>query len=190
MEKKVLIYTLTDPRNGYVFYVGRTTMPLERRLSSHWTDRQKKSEKYDAYMNCLRSTNTKPIIEIIDECSYDERRAVEEFWVQIVATWGFLLVNSRHYNTRNYIDPSKTDIIRYKRFSTEESHLLNLLLNGSDNLEISKRVNRTAESIRYAIRYKKPVQESIANQIMQVYLNKASLIINLYNKINKQCQIK
>ena len=65
--KKVYIYTLTNPLNNEVFYVGYTNNPT-RRLNEHI------KYKYNSYKDSIISEiincGSKPILNVIDECDY------------------------------------------------------------------------------------------------------------------------
>lgn len=67
MIKKVYIYTLLNPLNNEVFYVGYTNNPT-RRLNEHI--KYKYNQYKDSVIDKILSSELKPILIIIDECEY------------------------------------------------------------------------------------------------------------------------
>lgn len=67
MIKKVYIYTLTNPLNGQVFYVGYTNNPT-RRINEHI--KYKYNPLKDEVIDEILCGGLKPILNVIDECDY------------------------------------------------------------------------------------------------------------------------
>ena len=67
MIKKVYIYTLTNPLNNEVFYVGYTNNPI-RRLNEHI--KYKYNPHKDSIIDEILCSGLKPILDVIDECDY------------------------------------------------------------------------------------------------------------------------
>jgi hypothetical protein len=65
--KKVYIYTLINPLNNEVFYIGYTNNPM-RRLNAHI--KYKYNSQKDYIINKILYNKLKPIMNIIDECDY------------------------------------------------------------------------------------------------------------------------
>ena len=55
------IYTLSDPRNGEIKYIGRTFKKIKYRLSEHCAE--KDNNKKCNWIKSLAKQNLKPIIE-------------------------------------------------------------------------------------------------------------------------------
>ena len=83
-----IIYTLTNPVDGLIFYVGATTRPLNRRLSQHISDCK------NVIFHRLKKAGIRPIIEELERCEgYLAPMYTERYWIQQMKTWGFKLIN-------------------------------------------------------------------------------------------------
>jgi hypothetical protein len=89
MVKEVYIYSLKDPNNFEVRYVGKTKFSLSKRLKQHVSDAEKiinksntrKNNKRYSWIISLLKCDKLPIIELIesvDESIWKER---EKFWI-------------------------------------------------------------------------------------------------------------
>lgn len=90
----VYIYTLTDPRDGVVRYVGKTNDPKSR-IRQHVYERNK-NVKCDWFHSVLKS-GVRPILEPIEELvnvSDLEWREAERFWISYLKFLGCPLVNT------------------------------------------------------------------------------------------------
>jgi group I intron endonuclease len=88
---KVTIYTLSNPLNNEVKYVGKTTQSLEKRLNGHL---HKKGKSYvTSWIKSLKNKNLKPIIEEIDIVDNDNWSFWEQYYINLFKTWGFKLTN-------------------------------------------------------------------------------------------------
>lgn len=67
MIKKVYIYSLINPLNNQVFYIGYTNNPT-RRLNEHIRDKYNPYKDY--IINKILSNKLKPIMNVIDDCEY------------------------------------------------------------------------------------------------------------------------
>lgn len=90
-SESVTIYTLTSPENNQVFYVGQTRLPIHQRLIDHKTS----NSPVSAYFKKLRAKNLEPVAEEIDTCSVSNAFALEAYWIQQFAAWGFDLLNKQ-----------------------------------------------------------------------------------------------
>lgn len=88
---KTYIYTLEDPVNNKIRYVGKTNNP-ERRLHYHWTAGYKKNNKTGNWLKSLKKKKLKPIMFIIDSID-TEWEWLEKYWISQFKTWGFNLTN-------------------------------------------------------------------------------------------------
>jgi hypothetical protein len=88
------IYTLTDPLDGNIKYVGKTKNikeRLKRHLSNYnlkdsWTAKNK-------WILWLKKQSFIPIIEILDEGNKVNINDLERYWISQLKTWGFKLKN-------------------------------------------------------------------------------------------------
>lgn len=180
-NKTVRIYTLSHPETDYVFYVGRTTMRLDLRLSCHWTNNQRTTPKYESYMKKLRADRVIPIIREIDRCSYSDRTRLEEYWVQQFATWGFDLVNYRHNKNKSY----QPRVRKTVKLSEYEKNIIDLLYRKGDDRRIAERLGVSPELIRInKIRGTMLIQYK--DGVIKYYHEVASKIIEGFNYLNER----
>lgn len=90
--KTTFIYSLSDPRTNQIRYVGKTNNPKERLVNHCNPARYRPTYKFN-WIKELRGLGLKPILEVIDEVPLDDWKFWEKFWIQLVKSWGFLLVN-------------------------------------------------------------------------------------------------
>ena len=76
------IYKLIDPRNNSIRYIGLTSKTLDARLSKHLADAKtnKKTHKCN-WIRSLISNDITPIIRLIEECSENESKEREIYWI-------------------------------------------------------------------------------------------------------------
>lgn len=86
------IYTLSDPRNKLVRYVGKTKN-TKMRLNNHMNRRHNDKTHKTNWIESLKKMKTKPLFEIIDEVPVEEWKYWEKFWIEMMIVWGFSLVN-------------------------------------------------------------------------------------------------
>lgn len=86
------IYTLSDPRNNLVRYVGKTSNP-KMRLQNHMNRKHNERTHKRNWIESLKKNKLKPLFEIIDEVPINEWKFWEKFWIQMMIVWGFDLVN-------------------------------------------------------------------------------------------------
>lgn len=94
------IYTLTDPRDNAVRYVGKTNNPRNR-YQQHLTQFSNNKEK-DAWVQELCSTNLQPIMNIIEEIDDSRPRKegaespwyTERCWIKHYLAQGAQLFNA------------------------------------------------------------------------------------------------
>lgn len=92
--RKVIIYTLSDPRTNLVRYVGKTTN-INKRFIKHINESKKSTSSHKkAWIRGLLNVGLKPIINIIDKVGKDEWEFWETYWISQFKTWGFNLTNT------------------------------------------------------------------------------------------------
>lgn len=92
--KTTFIYSLSDEL-GNIRYVGKTNYLIQR-LSSHIRESinaERKTHKHN-WINSLLVKDIKPKIEILDEVLESEWQFWEQYWICLIKSWGFNLVNS------------------------------------------------------------------------------------------------
>jgi hypothetical protein len=90
------IYTLTDPEDKIIKYVGKTKN-LEKRLRGHmsnWSIRQEPWTRKNKWLKYLKNKNLSPIIEILDIGDKNNIDSLERYWISQFKCWGFRLKNS------------------------------------------------------------------------------------------------
>jgi len=83
------IYTLTDPRDGLIRYVGKADN-LKSRFQSHMKN---ENTRKCGWIKSLKKQGLKPIIEAIDIVPINEWQFWEQYWIQVTKSWGFDLYN-------------------------------------------------------------------------------------------------
>jgi len=91
----ITIYTLTDPRDNLVKYVGKTKSTLKKRLQSHESDaRTRKVRNLNInWIKNLLDNGLHPIIEELESVSEFEWEQAEIFWINQIRVWGFQIKN-------------------------------------------------------------------------------------------------
>lgn len=97
--KHTRIYTLSDPRDKVVRYIGKTVKALKDRLSHHLhvakTAGHRKEYNHRAcWIRSLIKIGLRPDIEEIDSSPWNESQELEIYWISQFKTWGFDLVNT------------------------------------------------------------------------------------------------
>lgn len=89
------IYTLEDPTNGKVHYIGVTIRDLKKRFYDHCSNYylKKYNHRTATWIKSLKKQNLKPIIKPLVEVDDDKRYAEEIFYIEMFKSWGFDLKN-------------------------------------------------------------------------------------------------
>jgi hypothetical protein len=87
-----VIYTLSDPRDGTVRYVGQTRNP-KRRNYSHRCPSHTGNMGKRAWTVELRAIGLAPVFAIIEECDTADRAAAEKKWIAHYRALGADLLN-------------------------------------------------------------------------------------------------
>jgi group I intron endonuclease len=90
----LFIYTLTDPIDGIIKYIGKTK-DLENRLFRHLNESSLKDihTLKNKWIKDLKNQNLSPVIEILDEGNKDTIDDLERYWIAQFKAWGFKLKN-------------------------------------------------------------------------------------------------
>lgn len=84
------IYTLSNPINNEVRYLGKT-ISLKERYSKH--KRKKNNTHKDCWVASLNNSGVLPKMEVIDVVPTDEWEFWETWWIQLLKSWNFNLTN-------------------------------------------------------------------------------------------------
>lgn len=90
---RVFIYTLSDPRDGQIRYVGKTTN-LKGRLRQHI--HEPKTTYKACWIESLKKAGVRPQIEELEHFDGDDVeqwKDAERFWISYLRSLGFRLVN-------------------------------------------------------------------------------------------------
>lgn len=98
---KFYIYTLTDPRDNSIRYVGRTIDP-KARLWAHINNMQSEGKAKSTWISELRSNGMLPVMSIIDEANgKDDCVEKETLWIVSYLNNGCDLLNSHMPKANN-----------------------------------------------------------------------------------------
>ena len=92
--KKTFIYSISD-ENDNIRYIGKSNNPFKR-IYSHINESknsEKKNHKHN-WINSLLNRGIEPKIDILDEVLVSEWQFWEKFWISLIKSWGFNLLNS------------------------------------------------------------------------------------------------
>ncbi len=106
------IYTLTDPRDNIIKYIGKTK-DIKKRLKRHINESNSNSKK-DNWINKLKSENLEPIIELLDIGDESNINNLEIFWISQFLTWGFDLKNTTNGGDGGWDNLKHTEDSKYK----------------------------------------------------------------------------
>jgi hypothetical protein len=90
VEKKVSIYTLSDPETGEVRYVGKA-INAEGRLGAHLKDKGKNHKAN--WIKGLKARGLVPVMEVLEEVCEFSWQESEMFWIETLKFYGFKLTN-------------------------------------------------------------------------------------------------
>jgi predicted GIY-YIG superfamily endonuclease len=86
----IKIYSLTNPINNKVFYVGITYRELNYRLKEHLKSPNKSIRKI---VDRLKIKGLVPSIELLEECAYKKADIRERDWIIYMKEQGYRLCN-------------------------------------------------------------------------------------------------
>lgn len=101
METKIYIYTLNDPDNLLVRYVG-SSKNTKKRFQKH-LEKINDTNRKAKWVRELLMRNKKPILEIIDEVPVDERDFWETHYMKLYRSSGAQLLNSTTESRRGLL---------------------------------------------------------------------------------------
>ena len=93
MRKFTFIYSLSDPINGQVRYIGKSDNP-SKRLNQHIKNYPNKTNYKNNWISSLTSKNLNPVLDVIDEVEISNWEYWEKYWISQFKAWGFQLTIS------------------------------------------------------------------------------------------------
>lgn len=118
----VSIYSLTDPRDGRVRYVGRSENP-QRRLLGHLSCGDGSPGKRQ-WIRSLRADGQKPTIAVLETVPFKQAKDAERQWIERLVASGASLLNgevSRRSLTLSFVADTATIAAIHRIASTIES---------------------------------------------------------------------
>lgn len=88
----VFIYSLSDPRDNQIKYIGKAIDPNVR-LSYHLRNRNQGNTMKNNWIKYLVNNNLYPTLQILDEVPETEWQFWERYWIAQIKAWGFNLKN-------------------------------------------------------------------------------------------------
>jgi len=73
------IYSLVDPITNEIRYIGKTIMPLSKRLSTHYRDKHLTHKT--CWITSLKKVGLKPLIKSIEICDEETLTEREIYWI-------------------------------------------------------------------------------------------------------------
>ncbi len=135
---EIKIYSLSDPRNGYIRYIGMTSKDLNYRLRKHL--HCKANYLKVRWIKELKELKLKPIIEEIDIVPFENWQFWESWYIDLFRYYGFNLFNLTNggdgtFGHKHTLETKK--ILREKRslqtFSNETlEHLSKVRMNNKN----------------------------------------------------------
>jgi len=95
VQEMAYIYTLSDPRNGEVRYVGKA-FDIRERLWQHLSESRKRNTRKTAWIKSLCKIGLNPVIEILESFPAEDVSTwqdAERFWIQTLRFYGCRLTN-------------------------------------------------------------------------------------------------
>jgi hypothetical protein len=93
IKVQTFIYTLEDPDTNEIKYIGKTVKPLKTRLTNHIYSCKKETNHRTNWIKSIIKKGKKPIIKMIDFCSWEKSQKLETYWINKFKNEGANLVN-------------------------------------------------------------------------------------------------
>lgn len=155
--QKNLVYTLSDPRDNTIKYIGITSQKLTKRLATHCAEIKSNTKKVN-WIKSLKNIKLKPIITEID-CfnTYKEVLFFEQYWISQFRSWGFALLNLTDggEGTKGWVpseDYRKKRSIAYSKPLSQYDLDGNFIRHWSSQLEAAKYYNVGSSTIGHALK--------------------------------------
>lgn len=96
----ITIYALIDPRDGKVFYIGRTS-DMKHRLLKHNSVGTAKGTPKNVFIREIRAAGFRVTHIVLDEVNKSEGKFWETFYTDLYRSWGFNLLNNLYHKMGN-----------------------------------------------------------------------------------------
>lgn len=93
MSRQVVIYGLTDPRDGTIRYIGQTVNIAARYEKSAFANYVGSNQRVADWFSELRKMGMTPIAQTLDVVSEEDANARERFYIQRAANEGWPILN-------------------------------------------------------------------------------------------------
>ncbi len=158
MNKVVYIYSLKDPRDYQIKYIGKT-VDIDRRIKEHNQIHRNKKSKKNSWITHLIRNGMQPIMEVLEECEESRWVEREKYWIRYYKELGFDLKNMTLggesndgyvFTPEDRLKQSESQKLRHKitPFSLETREKLSKkakqTLNGLDNLKLGSKKSQIA----------------------------------------------
>ena len=153
MDKMVYIYSLKDPRDYQIKYIGKT-VDIDKRYKQHIENyTNQKSLKSSWVLSILRS-GLLPIIEIVEICDESKWQEREQYWIRYYKELGFDLKNMTNGgdgNTGLKMSDASKEKIRFanlgKKSSKEKIAKISNWAKGNDKIKNNLRLGSKKSQI-------------------------------------------
>lgn len=159
----IYIYCLKCPE-GEIRYIGKTTN-IKRRLAGHITNSKLHTKKNHLlnWVKALLNNNTKPLIEIIEECDEFNWQEKERYWIKYYRDLNYNLCNSADggiggsgiKNLTEDVLIKKSIIAKqlFSKFTEEEKiNIWNMIKEGYDLIQIKQSYPNYSRQIDFGVR--------------------------------------
>lgn len=113
MSELYYIYSLTNPVNNLVYYIGKTQFPKQR-LLEHTRHAKRLDQPKDFVCLSILDSGKAPILDILEESDVDQIDFWEEHYIFLYRSWGFDLANVELRVQNRRLSKHTVDIIREK----------------------------------------------------------------------------
>jgi len=165
-SKTTFIYTLSCPISNDIRYVGKTNN-LKIRLNQHLKESKKNKTHKDKWISKLISLYQEPIIEILDEVNENEWQYWEMFYISLLKSWNFKLINhtiggdgNKNWNGKNPTEKQKKNISKSFKSSEKSKNLWNSK-DFRNKLSISRKKSEKVKKIINDENWKNKISESL-----------------------------
>lgn len=92
MKKTVYIYSLKDPRDYQIKYIGKT-IDIDKRYKQHIKNYTNKKSLKNSWVSSLLQYGLQPMLEIVEICDESKWQEREQYWIKYYKELGFDLKN-------------------------------------------------------------------------------------------------
>ncbi len=184
--RTIYIYSLKDPISNEIRYIGKTTN-IKNRLNAHLT--RSKNNKYHSarWVKSLLNKGQRPILEVVEECTEDNWKEREIFWIKYYR---------EKFDLTNILDGGEGGFINTRLGSkwTKEQHANNKIARTGLSVIHTKEgdENRKKGVIAYYSKNKKPVlQYDLEGNFIKEWdsaVDAGKWLEISYSDINRSCK--